>query len=366
MTHGGETILRDLMAETGLDAIALVPGANFRQVYGKAFYQNERSLVVLLQRDGPSLAVVPALEAASFDMIGFDGEVFHWRDNDGAAGAFEAMGRHCNARRIGVEGQAMRVMDHHGLKRALPDCEIVDVHKAISSALRLHKSDDDVALMRRAIAISEDALQRTLDEVRAGQSETDIESLLLKNLFAAGAEDMAFAPIVAAADNSFRPHAKARAGYRVKPGDALLLDFGAAHGGYMADITRTVFIGHCPDEARGVYETVLAANAAGREAARPGITAHELDNTVLSVLEASPFAEFVRTKTGHGLGRDVHEDPYIMRGNDQRLEPGMVFTVEPGLYLPDRFGVRIEDDVLITDGGSESLTTFPREIMIVG
>lgn len=366
MTHGGEIILRDLMAENGLDAIALVPGANFRQVYGKDFYQNERSLVVLLQRDGPGLAVVPALEAASFDLIGFEGAVFHWRDNDGPAAAFAALAGRCNARRIGVEGQTMRVMDHHGLKRALPDCEIVDVHKAISSALRLRKSDADIALMRRAIAISEDALQHTLDEVRIGQSETEIESLLLKNLFAAGAEDMAFAPIVVAADNSYRPHAKARADYRVKPGDALLFDFGATHSGYMADITRTVFIDHCPDEARGVYDTVLAANTAGREAARPGITAHDLDDTVLSVLEASPFAEFIRTKTGHGLGRDVHEDPYIMRGNSQRLEPGMVFTIEPGLYLPDRFGVRIEDDVLITADGSESLTSFTREITIVG
>jgi len=366
MTFDGENILRELMAENGLDAIALVPGSNFRQVYNKDFYQNERSLVVLLQRDGASLAVVPALEAASFDLIGFDGEVFHWRDNDGAESAFQALADHCSPARIGVEGQTMRVMEHHGLQRAFPDAEIIDMHKAISSALRLNKADADIALMRRAIAISEDALQRTFAEVRIGQSETDIESLLLKNLFSAGAEGMAFAPIVVAADNSYRPHAKARADYAVQAGDTLLFDFGASFGGYMADITRTVFVDHCPDEARAVYDTVLAANTAGREAARPGLSAHDLDDIVLGVLEASPYSDFIRTKTGHGLGRDVHEDPYIMRGNHQLLEPGMVFTIEPGLYLPDRFGVRIEDDVLITDDSADSLTTFTREVVLVG
>jgi Xaa-Pro aminopeptidase len=366
MTYDGEITLRRLMADNGLDAIALVPGSNFRQIYRKSFYQNERSLVVLLQCEGPSLAVVPALEAASFDLLGFDGEVFHWRDNDGAGAAFAALADHCSPQRIGVEGQTMRVMEHHGLKLAFPDAEIIDMHKAISSALRLNKADEDIALMRRAIAISEDALKRTLGEVEIGQSETEIESLLLKNLFAAGAEGMAFAPIVAAADNSYRPHAKARADYRIKAGDALLFDFGASFGGYMADITRTVFVGHCPDEARAVYDTVLAANSAGREAARPGITAHDLDDIVLSVLEASPYSNFVRTKTGHGLGRDVHEDPYIMRGNHQALEPGMVFTIEPGLYLPDKFGVRIEDDVQITGIGAESLTNFEREVVVVG
>jgi len=365
MIHAGEQTLRDLMGRTGLDAIALVPGANFRHVYGKNFHQNERSLVVLMLRDGPNLAVVPHLEAASFDMIGFDGAVFHWRDNDGANAAFDALSGHCSPQRIGVEGQTMRVLEHHGLKRAFPDSEIVDMHEAISSSLRLHKTDADIALLRQAIAISEDALARTLDEVRIGQSETEIESLLLKNLFGAGAEGLSFDPIVAAADNSYRPHAKARPDYAVQAGDALLLDFGAEFRGYKADITRTVFVGHCPDEARSVYDTVLSANAAGREAARPGVSAHDIDDCVLGVLEASPYREFIRTKTGHGLGRDVHEDPYIMRGNHQTLEPGMVFTIEPGLYLPDRFGVRIEDDVVITDDGAASLTSFAREVTII-
>ena len=149
-------------------------------------------------------------------------------------------------------------------------------------------------------------------------------------------------------------------------GDALLFDFGGRFGGMLADITRTVFVGHCPDEARDFYATVLAANAAGRAATRAGVTAHDVDDQVQKVLEASAHARFARHKTGHGLGLDVHEDPHIMRGNREVLEPGMVFTIEPGLYDAARFGVRIEDNIVVTAGGADCLTAFPREIRVVG
>ncbi|MFV2092337.1 MAG: M24 family metallopeptidase [Hyphomicrobiales bacterium] len=362
-----EMALRALADRDMLDAVALVPGANFVHVYGHGFHQNERCLMVIIQRQGPNLAIVPALEAASFDRIGFAGEVFFWRDNDGPTQAIsEAAARLQNVRRLGVEGQRMRVMEHHQLKNALPDLEIIDCHAAISSTLRLHKSAADIARLSRAIEISEIALEQTLQSVSAGQTEMQVQNVLLANLFAAGAQGLSFTPIVAAGANSHRPHASARTDYAIKPGDALLLDFGATYEGFCADITRTVFVDSCDDRGRAQYGVVLAANTAGREAARPGITCDALDRRVLGVLEASPFAQFVRTKTGHGLGRDVHEDPYIMVGNTQVLEPGMVFTIEPGLYVPGVAGVRIEDDVVITADGAQSLTSFPRDLRIVG
>ena len=358
--------LREVMASAGVDAVALVPGSNFRRLFAKSFHINERSLVVVVPKSGAPAAVVPSLEAASFDLVGFEGAVHLWRDHDGPGDAFIALGRDMACSRIGVEGQYMRVMDQFGLQSAFPGAVFVDLQKVISNTLRLRKTSEEIARLKRAIAISEDALTATLDEVRIGQSEIEIEGILLRNLFSCGAEGLAFEPIVAAADNSYRPHAKARRDYRIKPGDALLLDFGAIYDGYLADITRTVFVEHCPDGARTFYETVRQANRAGREAARPGVTAHQLDDAVQNVLEASPFAEFVRTKTGHGLGLDVHEDPYIMRGNREVLEPGMVFTVEPGLYDPSGIGVRIEDDVVITGDGAQTLTSFDRRIRLVG
>lgn len=357
--------LRPVLDEHRLDAVALVPGPNFRRLLGQDFYQNERPLVLVVRRDGHLSAVVPHLELPSFALLQLDAEVFDWRDETGYQGAFDALAARHPLRRLGVEGQRMRVFEGQALVNSIPGLEIVDVHRDIS-AVRLRKTAEEIARLRRAIAISEAALEATFARVRAGMSETEIESLLIADLFAAGAEDLGFRPIVAAAENSAISHASARAHYRVKPGDALLFDYGARFAGMTADITRTVFVGHCPAGARAMYETVLAANAAGRAAVKPGATAHAIDDAVQKVLEASPFARFARHKTGHGLGLDVHEDPYIMRGNPQVLDPGMVFTIEPGLYDIARFGVRIEDDVVVTDTGSECLTSLPRDIRVVG
>ena len=185
-------------------------------------------------------------------------------------------------------------------------------------------------------------------------------------LFAAGAEGLSFAPTVAAGANSAQPHAKARSDYRIATGDALLLDFGATVEGYHADITRTVFVGGAASEDREFYATVLRANAAGRAAVRPGLPAGDLDDIVLKVLEQTPFGRFTRHKTGHGLGLEVHEDPYIMRGNQAVLLPGMVFTIEPGLYVLGKIGVRIEDNVVVSECGCDVLTSFSRDLQIVG
>ena len=348
-----------------LDAVALVPGSNFRRLLGQDFYQNERPLVVFVFADGRVASVVPDLELGSFALLGLDGDVFEWRDEEGPQKAFDALLGRYPMQRLGVEGQRMRVFESLALQKASPGIEIVDAHRDIA-AVRLHKTADEIERLKRAIALSEAALEATLQRVRSGMSETDIKAVLVAELFAAGVEDLSFHPIVAAAANSARPHASARADYHVKPGDALLFDFGGRHGGMLADITRTVFVGHCPDAARDIYLTVLAANAAGRAATRAGVTAHDVDDAVQKVLEASPHARFRRHKTGHGLGLDVHEDPYIMRGNNQVLEPGMVFTIEPGLYDLTRFGVRIEDNVVVTATGADCLTTFTRDIQVVG
>lgn len=348
-----------------LDAVALAPGSNFHRLFGKDFHQNERPLVVIVPESGAPAAVVPNLELGSFSLIDFEGEVFDWRDQDGYQPAFDKLAQHLPMSRLGVEGQSMRVFVHHALASAYPSLEIVDSHKSIS-ALRIRKNAQEIEALSEAIAISEAALARTYGQVKAGLTETEVEHLLVQNLFASGAQDFSFAPIVAAGDNSARPHAKARADYALKPGDALLIDFGARFDGLCADITRTVFIEHCGDEQRDVYETVLSANQTGHHVAGPDVTAHDVDDTVTGVLEASPYRAWIRTKTGHGLGRDVHEDPYIMRGNHTPLDSGMVFTIEPGLYKLGAFGVRIEDDVLVTDTGVRSLTQFPRELTIVG
>lgn len=356
--------LRKIATDLGVGAVALVPGSNFVRLFGQDFHSHERPLLVVIPVDGPPAAIVPNLEVRSFDLIGFQGAVFDWRDQTGYSAAFDALAQHMPLTSIAVEGQIMRVFVHHALSRAWPDLRIVDAEAQISG-LRLIKTEAEIAALQTAIRISESALHRTLDQVRIGQTEKDIERLLIGALFAQGADDLAFAPIVAAGDNSALPHAHARDDYAVQAGDALLLDFGARAGGLNADITRTVFLGHASDRAINVYETVLAANLAGHDVARAGVSAHQIDDAVTLVLESSAYRDHIRTKTGHGLGRDIHEAPYIMRGNDQTLPAGAVFTNEPGLYLPGEFGVRIEDDILVCENGCRSLTTFSKALTVI-
>jgi Xaa-Pro dipeptidase len=355
---------RALARDLGVDAVALVPGPNFTRLFKTSFGSHERPLLTLIPADGPPAAIVPELELLSFDKIGFEGEVFSWRDQTGYGAAFAALAAHMPIRSLAAEGQVMRVFVHHALTGAYPGLDVRDAETAISG-LRICKTPDEVTALEAAIAISEAALHDTLAGVRVGMTEMQVQARLTQALFAHGADDLSFGPIVAAADNAALPHAHAR-DYAIRAGDALLLDFGAKKDGLCADITRTVFVGDPSPHDAEVYETVLAANLAGHAATVPGATAHSVDDAVTGVLEASPFAAFIRTKTGHGLGRDVHEAPYIMRGNHQALTPGMVFTNEPGLYIPGALGVRIEDDVLVTPSGSRCLTRFPATITVVG
>lgn len=356
---------RRIAGEMGVDAVALVPGPNFERLYGVSFHSHERPLVIVIPEIGDPAAVVPNLEMRSFEPLGFEGAVYDWRDQDGYAAAFEALSEKVQINTLAVEGQVMRVFVNHALIAASPGLTILDAEREIS-ALRRVKTPEEIAPLERAIATSEQALREVLDQVRIGQTEAEIENLLTQALFRNGAEAHAFGPIVAAGDNSAMPHAHARSEYKIADGDTLLFDFGAHIGGLNADITRTVFVGHAPERAAQAYETVLAANRAAQEVARPDVSAHDIDDAATTVLEESPFSDLIRHKTGHGLGRAVHEAPQIMRGNHELLAPGMVFTIEPGLYDAGAFGIRIEDDVLVTETGCRALTTFPKDLTVVG
>jgi Xaa-Pro dipeptidase len=361
--------LHSVLARTGLDALALVPGANFLRLFGHDFHQMERPLMVIVPKVGVPVAVVPNIELGSFTPLGFDGLVFDWRDEAGYMDAFmqagAALPQLAGGSRIAVEGQRMRVFDFLALQKALPACELVDAHAEISS-IRLRKTADEIARLKEAIVRSEVALEATVVQVRVGMTEKQVEAILLAELFRAGCDGLSFSPIVAAGDNAANSHAVPRDGYKIKAGDALLIDFGGRYQHFSADITRTFFVDHVSDEDRAFYGTVLAANERGLAVSKPGVTAGYVDDETCKVLERSQFARYKNHKTGHGLGLDIHEAPQILRGNSAVLEPGMVFTVEPGLYRAGECGVRIEDNVVVTDDGIECLTAFSKELRVIG
>ncbi|NDJ77828.1 MAG: aminopeptidase P family protein [Chloroflexi bacterium] len=365
MTHPRVLRLYDIIAGADFDALALIPGANLQYVTGVDFHLMERPLVAFFVPDQEPVAVVPALETDRLAASGIPFRLFPWSDGEGYGGAFAAAAEALRlAGRLGVEELRMRVLESTIIQRHLPDVAIVPGGAALAE-LRMHKSDDDVAALRDAIRISEEALDATIAQVQPGMTEREITGLLVVEQLKRGGGKHPFEPIVLSGPNSALPHGEV--GDRpVAEGEPLLIDFGTTVRGYASDITRTFSVGAPSPRLAEVYAVVLAANEAGRQKAAPGVPAEEVDRAARQVIESAGLGEFFTHRTGHGLGLQAHEGPNIVAGNARLLEPGMVFTVEPGVYLPGEVGVRIEDDVLITPDGALSLTTFRRDLVQIG
>jgi Xaa-Pro dipeptidase len=347
----------------GFDALALVPGPNLFYLTGLSFHLSERPVVGLFPVDRPPAIVLPALEAGKVEQATVGLEPFPYTDEEGHTSAFQSA---CASLAladciVGVEALQMRLLEVRLLERYAPGCQLVPAEEPLAE-LRMCKDAHELEQMRHAITVTEAALRATTRQVQAGMSEREVAGLLTIEMLRAGGEGMAFAPILVAGPNAASPHA-VPSDRPIGAGETIVVDCGATVGGYAADITRTFAIGALEPELARVYEVVRAANAAGRRAGGPGVPAEEVDRAARAVIEEAGYGEYFIHRTGHGLGLEVHEPPYIVAGNERPLEPGMTFTVEPGVYLPGRGGVRIEDDVLVIPDGAESLTTYPREFV---
>jgi Xaa-Pro aminopeptidase len=256
------------------------------------------------------------------------------------------------------------VADFEDLRAKLPaSVETVAVRDRVE-ALRVVKDPEEVAAVREAIDAAERAFLMLRNGLRLGETEADLADALEGYMRRSGAAAASFPTIVAVGPWSALPHARPRADARVGDADFLLIDWGASGrlGGYKSDLTRVLVTGKVSPKFEKVYSTVLAAQERGIAAIRPGALARDVDAEARSVIEEAGFGRFFGHGLGHGLGLEIHEDPRLRRGSDVALRPGMVVTVEPGIYLPDWGGVRIEDDVLVTPDGREVLTHVPKSL----
>ncbi len=361
-------IQRRLLArqrDAGLDCVALVPGPNLRYVSGLTLFMSERPIVAFYPVDGRPVLLLPELERSrAAERVAGSMDLISYSDEQGYEPAFARAAETLalNGKDVAVEYLHMRVLELRALQSAAPGTAYSSLEDALPN-LRAVKDQEEIAAIRAAIGITERALRTLLpgqrDEPLVGLTERQVAERLTREMMAAGADGVAFM-IVVSGPNGADPHAEP-SGRPLQSGDLVTIDCGAVLNGYIADITRTFAIGQVGEEMRRIYEVVRLANAAGRAAARPGIAAQAVDRAARRVIENAGYGEQFFHRTGHGLGLETHEPPYIVEGNEQTLEPGMVFTVEPGIYVPAVGGVRIEDDVVITEDGAESLTTFPRE-----
>ena len=366
MTQQRIAQLLRLAAQAKLNAVAIMPGPNMQYFGGLHFHLSERPTLAIFPVAGEPVLICPAFEATKTQRSPIAWQLFTYLDGQDPLEAFQAAGHalQLDQARLGLEAYRMRVLELRLLEKAAEalTCEPAD---ALVAQLRAIKDRDEIAALRRAVQIAEWALDDVIDVVRAGMTERQIANNLAQALLQRSAESLAFEPLVQSGPNTALPHATA--GERaVKAGEALLLDFGVAVDGYNSDITRTFVVGQAAAEIKAIYELVKQANAAGRAAARPGVSGQEVDRAARKVIAGAGYGQYFTHRAGHGLGLEGHEPPYIVEGNAVPLEAGNTFTIEPGLYVPGLGGVRIEDDVLITENGAESLTTYDRELRVLG
>lgn len=228
-----------------------------------------------------------------------------------------------------------------------------------ASVLRVHKYCDEIAKIRQAAAIADQALRTVMPMIRPGITEKALADQIEMAVRLAGGSKTAFDTVVVSGARGALPHGRPT-DKKLAAGELVTIDFGAVYQHYCSDMTRTFVLGNVSPELKALYDTVLIAQQSARDAVRPGIRCQELDAVARDIIVAAGYGDHFSHNLGHGLGLDVHETPAISPQNTQSLETGMVITIEPGIYIPGLGGVRIEDDVLVTESGSEVLTQSPR------
>lgn len=276
----------------------------------------------------------------------------------------ELMARH-HIRRLGIEGDYMTIGEYLAFQTKLP-VELVmsqDISKEISK-LRMCKSEEELDGIRRAQAVTDAAFRHICGYIRPGLTERDIASELMDYTARHGSEGPSFEYIVVSGKNSSLPHG-VPSDKQVQAGDFVTMDFGCLADGYCSDMTRTVAVGHVTEEMRRVYETVLAAQEAAIRAAVPGAVCRDVDAAARNLIDQAGYQGCFGHGTGHSLGLEIHETPAFNTKDETVCEPGMVITVEPGIYLEGKFGVRIEDMVHISENGAENLTASEKKLLIL-
>jgi Xaa-Pro dipeptidase len=348
--------LRAGAKERGIDLLFVTPSTNLAYSANLAIGRSERLTALLLFTDGPAVLVTPSFEEANHKRMAAVDDVKTWQEEEDP---IALAGRLLSGKKvIGVEGSTS-----YATVRLLSQASQAKVEDAtaVFDALRMIKSPEEQAFIRDAGKRADLAIEATHKRMHSGMSESEVERILEEEFASQGTKG---GGLVQFGPSAAFPHG-APAERRLARGDAVLIDCGCKVRGYNCDITRTVSFGPPSDEFRKVYAAVDRAQMAGIEALKAGVAGEDVDRTARKVIEDAGYGKYFTHRLGHGLGMDGHEQPYLVRGNKTPLAAGNVETVEPGIYIPERFGVRIEDDYAVLATGPKSLSVRPGELAVV-
>lgn len=351
---------------SSLDAFVLNAGPSLVYLTGLHFHLSERPVAAIFTANHEPVIILPELEMLKVE--GMPVRAFPYPENpDEWDGIFrhsvQSLG--LDGKRIGVEPRQMRLLEFRLVKSGAPEADFPDASHVVTN-LRVRKDADEIAAMRKAVQVAQTALVATIPLIKTDMTEKELAAELVLQLLRNGSQsEMPFAPIVSGGPNSANPHASPTE-RKIRHGDLLVVDWGAAVDGYISDLTRTFAVREVEAEYLKIHRIVQDANTEGRAVGKPGAPCAAVDKAARDVIEKAGYGKYFSHRTGHGIGMEAHEDPYMRGDNMEPLEPGMAYTVEPGIYLPEHNGVRIEDNMVVTETGVECLSDMPREIQVVG
>lgn len=346
--------------ETGLGAVLVTPSSDLVYLLGYDPLPLPRLTCLVLRPGKDPVLVVPALERplAEDSGAGSLAEIVSWNETDDphalVAGLVDGTSIGCSDR--------MWASHLLRLQAAAPGVEFAPASEVLGR-LRAVKDPDELSLLERAARYADEAFHRITQQGLETRTEEQVAGQLGEFLLEAGHDTVAFT-IVGSGPNGASPHHEP-SGREIRAGDAVVMDFGGRTGGYCSDLSRTVVVREPPPEFDRVYDIVREAQEAAFQAVRPGVPAQDVDRAAREVIRRAGFGDLFVHRTGHGIGLELHEPPYIVEGNEELLRLGMCFSVEPGIYIPGQFGVRIEDIVTVTEDGAIRLNRATRELEAV-
>ncbi|WP_461863235.1 M24 family metallopeptidase [Thermococcus sp.] len=355
--------LQSMMQKRKVAGALITPGSNFYYLTGmNPLGSLERLFLLIVPAEGEPVIIAPKLYENELGDLEI-GKAFLWRDGENpyllfGRVLFENFPK--NSELLIDNNMPVGIL----LRTKFLENYQLSTLNSVLSELRVIKSEKEIRLLKKAAEIVDKVFYTLLEEKIEGRSEKELAAWIEYLIKSLGADGVSFEPIVASGPNGANPHHRP-SDRKITHGDVVVLDYGARYQGYCSDITRTVVIGKPPELALEVYDVVKEAQENAFQTVREGMAAMEVDRAAREYIAKAGYGEYFAHRTGHGLGLDVHEEPYISPGNSTLLREGMVFTIEPGVYLPRKFGVRIEDDVLVKDGQGVRLTEAKRELVIL-
>jgi Xaa-Pro aminopeptidase len=356
--------IKDRMKERNIGALILFPSSNQYYLTGFRTFPGERLLLTIIPLKGDPFFIAPMLYESQVRKEAWIKDIVLWSDEDNAYEVLKRtlVNRGMTKYRFAAD-DTMWSVQLLSLINTLPEAQFLPMGN-MTSNLRLTKSAEEVDKIRRASKIVDEVVEEVRKNAKPAMTEIEIAALMEFEMRKRGSEGPSFETIVGSGPNSALPHYNAGE-RKVENGEFIVLDFGAIYKGYCSDTTRTLCMGEPTDKMREVYNTVKEAQEIGVRTARPGIKASEVDKAVRKYITDKGYGQYFTHRTGHGLGLEVHEEPYISGISETILEPGMAFSIEPGIYIEGEFGVRIEDIVVVTEDGCERMNNYTRELTLI-